>query len=57
MKFVAIINPKKTGPDRITTFRYDEPGPLPPIVHPEHPDEPKDSGTPEEKKPEGTKPS
>ncbi len=44
MKFVAIINGKKTGEDRITTFLYDDPGPLPPIVDPERPEEAKDGG-------------
>ena len=46
MKFVAIIDGKKNGADRITTFRYDEPGPLPPILHPEGEDKPKDTEPP-----------
>ena len=43
MKFVAIIDGKKTGEDRIITFIHDDPGPLPPIVPPPGPDEPKDA--------------
>jgi hypothetical protein len=43
MKFVAIIDIKKKNPEeRIITFMHDEPGPLPPIVSPPEPDEPKD---------------
>ena len=51
MKFVAIIDGKKTGEDRITTFVYDEPGPLPPIIDPPAPEEPKDAGPPAPPKP------
>jgi hypothetical protein len=46
MKFVAIIDGKKTGDGRITTFLYDEPGPLPPIIDPPASDEPKDTEPP-----------
>lgn len=48
MKFIAHI-----GPDgKLTTFRHDDPGPVPPIVDPPEPEEPKDTAPPEpEKKP------
>jgi hypothetical protein len=46
MKFVAIIDGKKKGEGRITTFLYDEPGLVPPIVDPPEPEEPKDTEPP-----------
>lgn len=54
MKFVAIIDGKKKGKDRITSFIYPDDGPVPPIVSPEDPEEVKDGGTQkqEEGKPE-----
>jgi hypothetical protein len=39
MKFIAKID--DTG--KVTSFIYNEPGPVPPIVEPENPDEPKDA--------------
>jgi hypothetical protein len=59
MKFVAIIDPKKTGEDRIVSFIYKEPGPLPPIIDPANPEEPKDGGVPggDEVKPKKPRPS
>ena len=42
MKFVVIVDPRKAGKDRITDFIYPDPGPIPPIVNPPKPDEPKD---------------
>ena len=47
MKFVAIIDGKKKGSDRITSFIYPDDGPVPPIVDPEKPEEAKDGGTPD----------
>lgn len=45
MKFVVRFDPSKKKPeDRIVDFLYPDPGPLPPIVDPENPDEPKDGG-------------
>lgn len=45
MKFVALIDLSKKKPeDRIVTFLYDGPGPVPPIVDPENPGEAKDGG-------------
>ena len=46
MKFVAIIDGKKKGEDRITSFIYPDDGPVPPIVDPEKPEEAKDGGAP-----------
>ena len=46
MKFVAIIDGKKKGADRITSFIYTDDGSVPPIVDPERPEEAKDGGTP-----------
>ncbi|MEN6560903.1 MAG: hypothetical protein ABFD52_09030 [Acidobacteriota bacterium] len=46
MKFVAIIDGKKKGSDRITSFIYTDDGHVPPIVDPEKPDEAKDGGVP-----------
>lgn len=43
MKFVVIID-KDGG---FTTFRHDDPGPLPPVIHPQDESEPKD-GEPRE---------
>lgn len=56
MKFVAIINGKKEGEDRITTFLYDDPGPVPPIVNPENPEEAKDGGVPGQEEENSKKP-
>ena len=53
MKFVAIINGKKTGDDRIITYITDDSGPAPPVIDPPDPEEPKDTEPP---KP-GPKPS
>ena len=48
MKFIARIDLSKKRPeDRITTFFYNEPGPLPPIIDPADPEEAKDGGVPE----------
>jgi len=44
MKFVVRIDPKTLEYD---AFQYDEPGPLPPIVDPADPEEPKDGGVPD----------
>jgi len=44
MKFVARIDPKKTPP--IEGFIYTDLGPVPPIVDPPEPDEPKDTEPP-----------
>jgi hypothetical protein len=47
MKFVARINLTKKKPEeRIVTFFYNDPGPLPPIIDPENPEEAKDGGVP-----------
>jgi hypothetical protein len=46
MKFVAIIDGKKKGADRITSFIYPDDGPVPPIVNPEDPQKAKDGGPP-----------
>jgi hypothetical protein len=46
LNIVAIINGDKEGEDRITTFLYDEPGPVPPIVNLEDPEKAKDGGVP-----------
>lgn len=55
-KFVAIIDLTKKKPeDLIVTFITNEPGPVPPIVDPSEPDEPKD-GEPPKPKP-GERPS
>ncbi len=55
MKFVAIIDGKKKGSDRSTSFIYPDAGPVPPVVDPEKPEEAKDGGVPadqvEKKKP------
>jgi len=52
MKFVAIIDLTKKKPEeRVVTFIHDEPGPLPPIIHPEDEDEPKNGEPPKEEKP------
>jgi len=45
VKFVAIIDGKKKGSDRITSFIYPDDGTIPPIVNPEKPEEAKDGGT------------
>jgi hypothetical protein len=59
MKFVAIINGKKKGSDRITSFIYPDDGPVPPIVDPDEPEEAKDGGVPgpEEEKSKKPRPS
>lgn len=44
VKFVAIIDGKKKGADRITSFIYPDDGPVPPVVDPEKPEEAKDGG-------------
>lgn len=41
MKFVVRLNSKTLTYD---TFFYNDPGPLPPIIDPPEPDEPKDTG-------------
>jgi hypothetical protein len=46
MKFVAIIDGKKKGEGRIITFITDDPGPVPPVIAPPEPDEPKDTEPP-----------
>lgn len=46
MKFVAIIDGKKTGDDRIITYITDDHGPVPPVIPPPEPDEPKDAEPP-----------
>jgi hypothetical protein len=43
MKFVLRINPKTLKQE---SCPYLEPGPVPPIVDPEDPEEPKDGGVP-----------
>ena len=43
MKVVVRINPDTLKYD---TFRYDESGPLPPIIDPPEPEEPKDTEPP-----------
>lgn len=53
MKFVAIIDGKKKGPDRITSFIYPDNGPLPSVVNPEKPEEAKDGGIPVEEEKQG----
>jgi hypothetical protein len=51
MKFVVRFDPLKKKPeDRIVDFIYPDPGPLPPIVDPENPEEPKDGAPAEEEK-------
>jgi len=52
MKFVVRINPETLKYD---TFRYDDPGPVPPIIDPPEPDEAKDTEPPKPK--EKPKPS
>ena len=49
MKFVAIIKPKKDGEIDIASFIYGDPGPLPPVIDPPEPDEPKDTEPPKPK--------
>jgi len=52
MKLVILIDLKKKKPEeQIVTFMHNEPGPLPPIIHPEGEDEPKDGEPPKEEKP------
>jgi hypothetical protein len=43
MKFVVRIDLNTLKYD---AFQYDDPGPLPPVVDPEKPEEPKDGGVP-----------
>lgn len=43
MRVLVRIDPKTLEPDFI---RYDEPGPVPPIVEPDRPGEAKDGGPP-----------
>jgi hypothetical protein len=40
-KIVVILDPKKLTAE---SFRYDEPGRVPPIIDPPEPEEPKDGG-------------
>ncbi len=56
MKFVVVLDPKTLKYD---SFRYDEPGPLPPIVDVEEPEKARDGGAPEpgEEKSKKPKPS
>lgn len=51
MKTVVLFDPEKKGPDRLITFRHDEPGPVPPIVNPPDPDEAKDAEPPKPDRP------
>jgi hypothetical protein len=47
LKFVAIIDGKaKTPEERVITFITDDPGPVPPVIKPPEPDEPKDTEPP-----------
>jgi hypothetical protein len=51
MKFVALIDLTKKKPEeRIITFMHDEPGPVPPLINPPEPDQPKDMPPAEKEK-------
>jgi len=50
MKFVALIDLTKKNPEeRVITFVTHDPGPVPPLVKPPDPDEPKDTEPPKPK--------
>ncbi len=47
MKFIAIIDGKKEKPeDRVIAYITNDDGPVPPVIHPEGEDEPKDTEPP-----------
>lgn len=46
MKFVAIIDGKKPDGERVITLTLDHNEPIPPVIAPDEPDEPKDTEPP-----------